>query len=198
MHIRFAAPEDAAALLSIYRPYVERSAATFETKTPTAEDFAARICAVQADGFPYLMAEEDGRALGYCYASAFARRAAYRPSVDLSLYLAPECHRRHAGLALYTCVLRLLSAQGYESAFGVVTASNAPSRALHERMGFRLVGTLEKVGYKFDAWHDVCYYELSIGEHPVPRRPIRPIAALEKTYVDAVLRDGEARVLPKV
>lgn len=198
MHIRFAAPEDAEALLSIYRPYVERSAATFETKTPTAEDFAARIRSLQESGFPYLAAEEDGQALGYCYASPFAQRAAYRPTVDLSLYLAPECHRRHAGLALYTCVLRLLSAQGFESAFGVITASNAPSRALHERMGFRLVGTLEKVGYKFDAWHDVCYYELFLGEHPVPRREIRPVDALEKAFVDAVLRDGEARVLPRV
>lgn len=197
MHIRFATPEDAAALLSIYRPYVERSAATFEIETPTAQEFAARIRAVQADGFAYLAAEEDGRALGYCYASPFARRAAYRPSVDLSLYLAPECHRRHAGLALYTCALRLLSAQGYESAFGVVTASNAPSRALHERMGFRLVGTLEKVGYKLDAWHDVCYYELSLGARPVPPRPIRPVGDLEKAFVDEVLRDGEARVLPK-
>ena len=90
------------------------------------------------------------------------------------------------------------SAQGFESAFGVITASNAPSRALHERMGFRLVGTLEKVGYKFDAWHDVCYYELFLGEHPVPQREIRPVGALEKAFVDAVLRDGEARVLPRV
>lgn len=191
MRIRFAKPGDAGALLAIYRPYIEKTAYTFEIDVPTAADFAARVREIVEEGFPYLVVEEAGEALGYCYASRYAAREAYRPSVDLSLYLAPACHRRHVGTALYTCILRLLTAQGFENVYGVVTASNAPSRALHERMGFRLVGTMRKVGYKFGDWHDVCYYERFLGEHPRPMQEIRPVGALEDAFVSSVLAQSE-------
>ncbi len=194
MTIRFASPDDARALLSIYAPYVQTSCATFEWETPSETAFAERIRGVLQAGYPYLALEEDGRIVGYCYAAPFAQRAAYRPSADLSLYLAPEAQQRGAGRALYECAMRLCRAQGIENVYGVVTASNAASRALHERMGFRLAGTLERVGYKFGVWHGVCYYEKFLGAHDTPWRGLTPVGGLDAGFVAETMRACAAAV----
>ena len=98
--------------------------------------------------------------LGYAYASRHRERAAYQWSVDVSVYVRADAHRRGIGRALYTALLRIVTAQGFYGAYAGITLPNASSVGLHEAMGFRAVGVYRAVGYKLGAWHDVGWWDL--------------------------------------
>lgn len=170
---RFAGVQDAAAVAAIYAPYVRDTVVTFETETPDADEFAARIAKIGAT-HPWLLAELDGRAAGYAYATEYRTRAAYRWSTEVTVYLAANAHRRGIGRGLYARLFALLRAQGYVNAYGGVTLPNAASVGLHEAMGFTPIGVYRHVGYKHGAWHDVGWWQLALRERPEP--PQEPIA----------------------
>ena len=161
--IRNAAPADAAALLAIYAPYITDTCVSFETEAPTVEEFAMRIAGIIKD-YPYLVCEIGGQIVGYAYASRHRERAAYLYSADVSVYVAPEHHRRGVGRALYTRLFALLKEQGIRMTFAGVTLPNEGSVGLHRAFGFRSVGVYHNVGYKLGQWLDVLWLEKQIGD----------------------------------
>ncbi|QHV95776.1 arsinothricin resistance N-acetyltransferase ArsN1 family B [Spirosoma endbachense] len=172
MTIRFAKLTDTPAILAIYAPYVNNSAITFEYVVPTLSDFSERIQIIQ-EQFPYLVAESDGRVLGYAYASRHRDRMAYQWAVETSVYVHPDGQRQGIARQLYTSLFDLLRRQGYYNAYAGITAPNQKSEALHQAMGFEPIGIYPNVGYKLGAWHDVAWFKLILQPHQVnPTRPV--------------------------
>lgn len=166
--VRSAVPGDAAAVAAVYAPYVEASVASFEDVAPDAVQTAERMAASLA----WLVACEDGQVVGYAYATPHRDRAAYRWSVDVSVYLAPVAHRRGTGRALYERLLADLRARGFVNAYAGITLPNAASVGLHEALGFRQVARYPHVGFKHGAWHDVGWWALALVDPPA--RPSDP------------------------
>jgi len=161
--IRLATTADAAAIAAIYHPIVERTAISFETEAPDPDTIARRI-AETVPSYPWLVCDEGSRILGYAYASRHRQRAAYRWSVDTSVYVDAEYRRRGVATGLYRLLLRVLAAQGFFNAFAGIALPNAGSVTLHESLGFRPIGVYHKVGYKLGAWHDVGWWQLELNE----------------------------------
>jgi phosphinothricin acetyltransferase len=155
--IRAAIAADAAALLEIYRPYVETTAVSFELEVPSIEEFQRRI-AVAVEGWSWLVAEVDGRQVGYAYASAHRAREAYRTSVETSAYVHEDYRRQGIGCALYTQLLNELTQRGFGSAYAAITLPNDASVGFHKSLGFEPIGVFPRVGRKFGAWHDVAWF----------------------------------------
>lgn len=151
--------EDAARCAEIYRPFVCHSAITFEEDAPDEAGMAARIAEYQAS-HAWLVAEVDGVVAGYAYAGPHNARAAYRLSVNVSVYVDPGFARQGIGRALYTELFAALKAQQRHAAFALITLPNEASVALHEALGFRPVGVLKEVGWKRGTWHDVGWWQL--------------------------------------
>ena len=185
MTIRFATEADAPALLAIYAQYID-TAVTFEYDKPTLADFTARVREISRE-WPYLVCEENGRILGYAYAHRARERAAYNWFVELSVYLDPACTRRGLGKTLYRLLLDILRLQGVKTAMGCVTMPNPASEALHASLGFHLAGRSVNAGYKNGAWHDVAWYELPLGSYDIPPVPVKPIGALDREALAALL-----------
>ncbi|MBB6051195.1 arsinothricin resistance N-acetyltransferase ArsN1 family B [Armatimonas rosea] len=156
--LRLATPADAAQVQAIYAPYVTGTTISFELEPPTVEQLAQRISATLLF-FPWLVAEESGRIVGYAYASPHRERLAYRWSVDVSVYVAPFHQRQGVGRALYTELFALLVRQGFYQAFAGITLPNAPSVGLHESLGFVPIGTYRNVGFKAGAWRDTGWWQ---------------------------------------
>lgn len=166
LSIRPARIEDAAALLALYRPYIENTAISFETAVPSLADFGARIAKVLG-AWQWLLAERDGVVLGYAYASQHRERAAYVYSVDVGIYLAPVAHRQGIGRALYERLFVDLAALGYCNAFAGVALPNAASVGLHESVGFTRVGIYQNTGWKLGRWHDVLWLQRPLRAIPL-------------------------------
>lgn len=156
--IRAATTADAPAIQAIYAPVVEHTAISFEETPPSVAEMAARIEATMQD-YPYLVAELDGEVAGYAYASQHRTRAAYRTSVDVTVYIAEGTRRSGVGRALYGKLLPALAERGFHAAFAGIALPNEGSIALHESMGFTPLGIYYEVGRKFGNWHDVGWWQ---------------------------------------
>jgi L-amino acid N-acyltransferase YncA len=163
--IRAATDGDAQAVCEIYRPLVERTPISFETVPPSVDEICKRIAFTTAT-LPWLIADRDETVVGYAYASAHRARAAYRWSVDTSVYVDDSSHRQGVGRLLYTALIERLTARGYVNAFAGITLPNPASVGLHESVGFAPVGVFRSVGFKLDAWHDVGWWGLQLNEPP--------------------------------
>ncbi|MFI5357355.1 MAG: arsinothricin resistance N-acetyltransferase ArsN1 family B [Opitutales bacterium] len=161
--IRPATPVDAAAIAAIYNHYVLHTTVTFEEAAVGDAAMAGRIAEVTA-GFPWLVDEENGRVLGFAYASPWKSRCAYKFTVETTIYLDPGAVGRGRGRALYRALLDAVQALGLHSVIGGIALPNAASVALHERLGFRPVARFEQVGWKFNRWIDVGYWELLLPD----------------------------------
>ena len=116
---------------------------------------ARRQQALFDGGFPYLVAEIDGAIAGYAYAGPYRPRAAYRYSIEDSIYVAPTAHRRGIGRVLLDCLIAEAAARDFRQMIAVIgDSAQAASIALHQAAGFRLVGTFEAIGFKFGRWLD--------------------------------------------
>jgi L-amino acid N-acyltransferase YncA len=167
--VRDASERDAEACAAIYAPYVIETAITFETEPPPPTEMAERIAAAVRT-HAWLMLEHEGRAVGYAYGGPFNRRAAYRWSCEVSVYLEPGRRRTGGGRALYEALFARLAARGFRTAVAGMTLPNDASVGLHSTMGFEPVGTFRRVGWKHDAWHDVAWVQraLAAGGDPPP------------------------------
>jgi phosphinothricin acetyltransferase len=165
--IRSATEGDAAALLAIYAAFVEHTAVSFETTVPSLEEFAMRVRKYSAQ-WAWLLAERDGRCLGYAYASPHRERAAYRWSAETSAYVDASAQRQGVGTALYLALFDVLAARGYCNAFAGMTLPNDASAALHRSVGFEPIGVFRRVGWKFGAWHDVAWSQRPLRDAPPP------------------------------
>ncbi|KUJ82906.1 N-acetyltransferase [Microbulbifer flavimaris] len=157
--IRSARRSDAASVVKIYNHYVEKTAATFETQPLAVEDMASRIVGCQRDNLPWLVAEDAGEVIGYCYATKWKGRAAYRYSVEASIYLDASLLSRGWGTRLYGQLLKELESLGIHAVICGITLPNAASVALHEKLGMEKVAHFKEVGHKFGAWIDVGYWQ---------------------------------------
>ena len=127
--------------------------------------------------YPWLVWEEDGRVLGYAYASRHRERGAYRWSVDAAIYVAPEAQGRGIAKALYASLFEILTRQRFRGAYGGVAQPNPASEALHRACGFELVGVYREVGYKLGRWRDVGWWRRSL--YDAPGQPAEPIPFAE-------------------
>lgn len=172
MKVRRATADDAAAIASIYAPYVRATVVSFELEAPDEIEMAGRIAAV-GDAYPWLVAcEANGEVAGYAYACAFRPRPAYRFTVETTVYVADGAHRRGIGTLLYRSLLPVLEAQGYTQAIGAITLPNEASVRLHEALGFTHAGTYEKVGFKLGEWRSVGLWQRPLA--PMVARPEEP------------------------
>lgn len=163
MQIRSAHADDAKAIAAIYNPYILTTTISFEEEAVTDAAMAQRMADVQAGGLPWLVAERDGKVLGYAYATKWRVRHAYRFSVESSVYLAPEAARQGVGSALYTALLQQLAERGVHLVIGGVALPNDASVALHEKMGYEKVAHFREVGFKFGRWLDVGYWQRTLA-----------------------------------
>ncbi len=158
--LRDATPADAAAIAAIYNHYVLHTIVTFEEEAVTADEIAARIREVQGAGIPWLVWEENGRVLGYTYASKWKSRCSFRYSLETTVYLDKDATGRGLGRKLYTPLIEALRAQKYHALIGGISIPNPGSIALNEKLGFQKIGHFKEVGWKFNQWIDVGYWEL--------------------------------------
>lgn len=169
--IRDADPaRDAAACAAIYAPHVEGSAVSFEEQAPDAEEMAARI-ERDRTSHAWVVAERDGRVVGFARAAPFRGLAGYRWSVTVSIYVAEGERGRGLGKALYGALFDRLRERGFRMACAGITLPNAASVGLHESLGFEPVGVNREIGWKDGAWRDVGWYQLELapaGEGPPP------------------------------
>lgn len=192
--IRFATPDDAAAVREIYAPFcAEDSPVSFEIVAPTVAEMRDRI-ARTLERFPYLVCEREGAIAGFVYAGPHRERAAYQWSTEVTAYMHVAHRRVGAAEALYTALFALLGAQGYVCALAGITLPNPSSVALHTKMGFEPVGVYKGVGFKCGAWQDVGWWRLLL--RPPRGQPSPPMGyqSLDTSMVADVLKKCAAKV----
>jgi L-amino acid N-acyltransferase YncA len=157
--LRDAKPADAGAIAAIYNVYVAETPVSFEEAPVSDGEMAERIAGIQ-ERYRWIVAEEEGRVLGYAYFGPFRTRAAYRLSAETTVYVDRDERGRGLGTALYAEILESAKAAGFHALLGGIALPNEASVRLHEKFGFRKVAHLEAVGRKFDRWIDVGFWEL--------------------------------------
>lgn len=163
--IRAAASSDASAVAAIYNHYVAETVITFEEQPIDIGEMARRIEELQSASLPWLVAEEkpiaeeDGQIVGYAYAAPWKTRSAYRFSVEITVYVAPGNLGRGIGSMLYSQLFAILQTLGVHAVIGGIALPNEASVALHEKFGLEKVAHFREVGFKFNRWMDVGYWE---------------------------------------
>ena len=162
--IRPATPADIPAITQIYAEAVEHGPASFELEPPDEAEMARRMQSLSDGGFPYLAAEIDGVLVGYAYAGPYRPRRAYRFSVEDSIYVDPGAHRKGVGRALMLRLIEESEQRGYRQMIAVIgDSAQTPSIELHRAAGFRMIGAIENVGFKFDRWLDTVLMQRELG-----------------------------------
>jgi L-amino acid N-acyltransferase YncA len=163
--IRAASAADLPAITEIYEHAVRHGTATFELIPPDLAEMTRRFGALMEGGFPYLVAALEGRVIGYAYAGAYRPRPAYRFTVENSVYLQPDIHRRGIGLQLLQKLIAESEARGYRQMIAVIgDSANAGSIGVHTRCGFQMIGTHPDVGFKFGRWLDTVMMQRALGD----------------------------------
>ena len=162
--IRPAEAADMTAIAEIYAHHVLYGMASFETEAPGVEEMERRRASLVGLGYPYLVAAQGGAVTGYAYAGPYRPRAAYRDTVENSVYVRPHALRIGIGSRLLAALIEACEARGFRQMVAVVgDSANDPSIQLHERHGFRLAGTLYSVGYKHGRWLDSVLLQRQLG-----------------------------------
>ena len=164
MHIRPATLADIPAITRIYAQAVTHGTASFELTPPDEAEMRARMQNILDDKFPYFVAELGGAVAGYAYASLYRARPAYRFTVENSVYVAPEIHRRGVGKALLLQLIEACTALGFRQMIAVIGDSNqAASIGVHKACGFEPAGNLKNIGFKFGRWLDTPLMQRALG-----------------------------------
>jgi phosphinothricin acetyltransferase len=159
--IRAVTPADAPALAAIYNHYVLNTIITFEETPVPDEEMARRIRKVTAR-FPWFVAEQDGAVTGYAYVNTWRTRAAYRHSVESTVYLRPDAVGRGLGRRLFETLIAECRERGLHTIIGGIALPNPASIAMHRRLGFHEVARFREVGRKFNRWIDVAFWQLML------------------------------------
>lgn len=160
--VRAAGLTDAESIAAIYNHYVANTVVTFEEEEVSAAEMERRIHDVWSSSLPWLVAEEAGRIRGYAYATRWRARAAYRFSVEVTVYLAADHGGRGIGTKLYGELFPLLHARSLHAIIGGIALPNDASVALHEKFGMRKVAQFQEVGFKLGRWVDVGYWQRTL------------------------------------
>lgn len=171
VRIRTVQEGDIEKLLSIYAPYVKKTAITFEYEVPSLEEFAGRVRHT-LEKYPYFVAEAGTEILGYAYAGPFHERAAYEWSCEMSIYLRQDSKRQGIGRLLYETLEKTLKAQNILNLYACIAYPQTEDEYLtrdsvrfHERRGYHLIGEFHQCGYKFGRWYDMVWMEKHLGNH---------------------------------
>ena len=186
--IRLATPDDAKGILSIYAPYIKNTSFSFETETPSIEEFSERIRTYLIN-WPWLVCEIDGMIAGYAYSTRHRERTAYQWCTESSVYIHDDFQRAGIARALYTALFEILKKQGFRNVYAVINLPNDKSVAFHESCGFEYFATYEKVGHKLGKWKNVGWWRLSINEYgDEPAAPVK-FAELDKDFLPALFAE---------
>ncbi|MBO7395197.1 MAG: N-acetyltransferase [Ruminococcus sp.] len=169
--LRRAVPQDAAALLDIYAYYVKYTAISFEYDVPDEEEFLQRMKRISAK-YPYIVAETEGRAVGFAFAAPFSDRSAYDWSAELTVYAHKDYQKCGIGGLLYSELESALGKMGVTNLYARIAVPETEDKYLtdnslgfHKHLGYSVVGRFHKCGYKFSTWYDMVYVEKIIGSH---------------------------------
>jgi L-amino acid N-acyltransferase YncA len=196
--LRLAQVADAEALLKVYAPFVASedralSDVSFEYEVPDVAEFAERIKNISA-GYPYIVCEQEGKAIGYVYAHPYIQRAAYQWGAEVTIYLAPAGQGRGLGRVMYTLLEDLLRLQGVVTLYSCITASNEHSVGMHTAMGYKIIGTFNSTGFKHGHWLDMVWMEKVIAQHPKTPQPVKTIGELPQAVVAKLLHEAESKL----
>jgi len=162
VQVRPGVEEDLDALTDLYNHYVRETPITFDTATFTPEERRPWLLSHPEDGPHRLMVATDAdtqEILGYATSSPYRTKPAYGTSVEVTVYVAPDAGRRGIGTLLYKALFEALADEDLHRAYAGIAQPNEASTRLHERFGFRYVGTYREVGRKFGRYWDVAWYE---------------------------------------
>lgn len=158
--IRPAIQSDAEAVARIYNHYILNTLVTFEEQTVSPLEMAGRMKAVEGASLPWLVSEQANRVVGYAYAGKWHGRSAYRHSAECTVYLDPATRGQGLGTELYEALFTFLRGKQTHTVIGVIALPNEASVALHEKFGLKKVGHFQEVGFKFNRWVDVGYWQV--------------------------------------
>ena len=164
LSIRPARPDDAASIAGIYAHHVLHGTATFDIEPPPPEQWQVTIASILARGWPFLVAERDGKVAGYAYATQFRDRPAYAETCENSIYIAPDRLGRGIGSGLLSALLEAARQAGFRQMIAVIGGGEPASVALHAKCGFVHAGRLVDVGRKFDRILDTIYMQRALGD----------------------------------
>ena len=184
--IRTAREEDAAKLLEIYRPYVEKTAISFEYEVPSEEDFKQRIRSIAAE-YPYFVCEMDDQIIGYAYAHRHMERAAYQWNAEISIYIRQGFTGKGLGKKMCQTLIELLRLQGIRNVFSCVTIPNERSAHLHQSMEFSTEGIFQQAGYKCGKWQTIAWFRKNIAPYTNEPAPFLPISRIAPQLIDEIL-----------
>jgi phosphinothricin acetyltransferase len=162
--LRNATPADVPVITRIYAHAVAHGTASFELEPPDEAEMSRRMGALLDGGFPYIAAEVEGTLLGYAYAGPYRPRRAYRFSVEDSIYIDPRAQRKGIGRALLGRLIEECERRGFRQIVAVIgDSAQTPSIEIHRALGFRMIGAIENVGFKFDRWLDTVLMQRALG-----------------------------------
>ena len=178
--IRLATPEDAAAVLEIYAPYVLNTHISFETEPPSLDTMRKRMETI-GTFYPWLILESGGETVGYAYACPLKEREAYRWSPEVAVYIREGFHRRGAARALYTSLFAVLRRMNICNAVAIIALPNEPSVRFHEALGFQKVAHFSKIGFKLGQWRDTGHWVLRLSDPETPPKPVISIRTISSS-----------------
>ncbi|MCQ5128818.1 GNAT family N-acetyltransferase [Butyricicoccus faecihominis] len=192
--LRVADEADAPAMLALYAPYVIETTVSSEYEPPSLEEFLRRMRAY-GEKLPWLVCTQGDEVIGYGYASPHRTRAAYQWSVETSIYVAREHHRRGVAGAIYAALFELLAMQGYYNIYVGITSPNETSIKFHTAMGFVISGAYQDSMYKFGKWRDVLWMAKTLRAHEDEPQPTVPFPSVKDGPVaERVLRQAAQRI----
>jgi L-amino acid N-acyltransferase YncA len=162
--IRPATLDDIKDITPIYQEAVQYGTASWELEPPDVSEMTRRFTALTEAGYPYIVAENEDSIKGYAYAGSYRPRAAYRFTVENSIYVATDAHGHGIGRALMSSLIEACTAAGFRQMMAVIgDSSNAASIALHRSAGFEPVGIARAVGFKHGRWLDQVMMQRVLG-----------------------------------
>jgi phosphinothricin acetyltransferase len=182
--VRSARDDDMDAVCMIVNHYIQTTPINFRTAPQQPDDWRADL-ATYVERYPWLVAELDGETVGVAYAVPWKAREAYGWCAETTVYVREGVHGQGVGRALYDPLMTCLDGQGYRTEVGVIALPNAASVALHEAVGFLHAGTLRSVGFKFDNWWDVGFWQRPARQN-APPDAIRPVAEVLPSVLDSI------------
>lgn len=185
--IRIAERKDVPGILEIYSPFITETAITFEETIPEENSFWDRICDIMSE-LPFLVCEINGKVAGYAYASGYRSRASYRWTKEVSVYIHKDFMRRKIAHALYLSLVKILRYQGIANLLAIITMPNEQSVAFHQNFGFKKCAEFTNVGYKFNQWQNVGWFELFLLEKN--ENPKENILKLSEIVNDIEFKDA--------
>ena len=184
--IRTVQLDDAEAILKVYAPFITDTCISFEYVVPSVEEFVQRIASISAE-YPYIVLEEDGEIVGYAYSHRYLERVAYSWDVEVTIYLAPKVQGKGLGVILYDALEKLMTLQNIKNLYSCITGDNVHSIEMHRSMGYELIGTFPKAGFKHNRWLDVVWMAKAIGEKENAPLPFVPFAEVKASRIEEVL-----------